>query len=138
LRSEEWNHWLYLHFGRIPHGWLRLFAIATMIGCTAALVGLLPRLAALVAGVGCYAFASFNGLPVQTLALISAWAILTLWIVCGGGSAVWSVDALLRRKLGRAPPGPPRESRLLAGLLLYQILLAVFFSGVEAGRRLAV
>lgn len=124
LRTEEWNHWLYVHFQKVPHRELRTLAVLTMVACVAGVVGLRPRIAALVAGAGCYIFASFNGLHVQTLAIVDAWALLLLWMICGGGAGAWSVDAALRRKV-------VREDRLLANLILFQILLAVFFSGVE-------
>lgn len=126
LRTQEWNHWLFIHFWRIPHGVLRAASIVTMLACVLALVGLRPRVAAIVGGAGCYLFASFNGLHLQTLAIVNAWAILLLWMICGGGSAVLSVDALLRG----ASPRPP-QPKLLPRLVLYQALLAVFFSGVE-------
>src|SRR5207248_8662591 len=89
-------------------------------------IGLRPRIAAMVGGVGVYAFASFNGLHVHTLALLNTWAIFLLWSVCGGGSAVLSIDALLAKS-----KTPPVEDKLLCGLVLFQTLLAVFFSGVE-------
>jgi hypothetical protein len=47
-------------------------------------------------------------------------------MLCGGGSAVWSVDALLQKT-----DTPRRESKLLPSLVLFQILIAVFFAGVE-------
>ncbi|MCC6993974.1 MAG: HTTM domain-containing protein [Deltaproteobacteria bacterium] len=137
LRTEEWSHWLYVRFWRIPHGWLRAMSVVTMLACLAGLVGLRPRIAAAVAFAGCYAFASFNGLHVQTLALLSAWAVLMLMALCGGGSAVWSVDAVLRRwrQRRRGSPAsadaPPTEPGLLPSLLLFQLLLAVFFAGIE-------
>ncbi|HEY2747930.1 MAG TPA: hypothetical protein VGL86_25080 [Polyangia bacterium] len=124
LRSQEWNHWLYAHFTTMPRGVVRALAIATMLGIAAAVVGFRPRAAAIVAFAGCYTFASFNALPVQTLALVNAWAILLLWSICGGGAAVFSVDAIWRK-------GPRVEPRLFARLALYQTLLVVFFSGVE-------
>ena len=137
LRTDEWSHWLYVRFWRIPHGWLRAMSVLTMLACVAGLVGLRPRVAAAVAFAGCYSFASFNGLHVQTLALLSAWAVLMLMALCGGGSAVWSVDAVIRRWRQRraAPaetaPAAPTESGLLTGLLLFQLLLAVFVAGIE-------
>ena len=126
LRSAEWNRWLYDHFPTMPRGLVRAGALVTMLGVLMGLVGLRPRIAAIVSFAGLYAFASFNALPVQTLALVNAWAILLLWCILGGGSAVWSVDAALRR-----PTPPPREPRLFASLALWQTLLVVFFSGVE-------
>ncbi|HEY6459245.1 MAG TPA: hypothetical protein VIY73_03810, partial [Polyangiaceae bacterium] len=127
IRTEEWSPWLYEHFWRIPHWQLQALAFVTMAACVFAIVGLRTRVSAAIAGLGFYAFASFNGLHLQTLALIDAWAILILWAVCGGGGAAFSVDA----RLGGTKDAPPREPRLLAGLVLYQVLLGVFFSGVE-------
>lgn len=126
LRTEDWNEWLFEHFWRFPQAHVHFWAIATMIACVMAIVGVFPRAAAIVCGVGFYAFASFNSLHLQTLALVEAWAILILWMICGGGTAVLSVDALRRKK-----PAPPVESRLLPGLVLYQVLLGVFFAGIE-------
>jgi hypothetical protein len=124
IRVDSWNHWLYSHLWKLSPGVLRAMAIATLLGCVAGLVGLRPRIAAIVAGTGCYAFASFNAIHLQTLALIPAWAMLTLWSLCGGGSAVLSIDA----RLGTPPA---REDSLLGSLILFQVLLAVFFSGIE-------
>ena len=124
VRADAWNHWLFSHLWQLSPGLVRALAIVTMAGCIAGLVGLRPRLAAIVAGAGCYTFASFNSLHLQTLALIPAWAILMLWMICGGGSARLSVDAMLGKRADREPS-------LLGSLILFQILLAVFFSGVE-------
>ncbi len=126
LRSEQWNEWLYNHFLQVPHGALRVLSIVTMVACVMAILGLYPRVAAIVSGLGFYAFASFNSMYVQTLALIPAWAILLLWMICGGGGAALSVP------LPRKPSAkPPVEPRLLSGLIAFQVLLGVFFSGVE-------
>jgi hypothetical protein len=126
LRTEEWNHWLYLHFWKIAPSTIRGLALVTMAATVAGILGFRPRIAAIVSGLGLYAFASFNGLHVHTLALLNTWAIFLLWSICGGGSAVLSVDALF------AKPNPaPREPKLLSALVLYQTLLAVFFSGIE-------
>ena len=128
LRSEQWNEWLFVHFQQVPHGVLRLLSIVTMLACVMATLGLYPRVAAIVSGVGFYAFASFNSMYVQTLALVPAWAILLLWMICGGGGAALSVPFPPKPT---AEPGPPVESRLLSGLVLFQVLIGVFFSGVE-------
>jgi hypothetical protein len=130
LRTEEWSEWLYEHFWRIPQGDLRLLSVLTIVACVMGIVGILPRVAAIVTGIGLYAFASFNALHLQTLALVEAWAILMLWMICGGGAEALSIEALVRRRKG-AKPGGSRGSRLLPGLALYQVLLAVFFAGVE-------
>ncbi len=126
VRTDDWSHWLHVRLWKIPPWALRAGSIATMAACVMGMVGFRPRIAAIVGFVGCYAFASFNGLHLNTLALLDAWAILLLWSVCGAGTAVWSVDAALRH--GK---DPAREPRLLASLILFQVLLAVFFSGVE-------
>jgi hypothetical protein len=125
MRTDEWSHWLYLSFARWPRGLLRGVSALTLAGCVMGLIGLRPRIAALLAGAGCYVFASFNGLPVHTLAVVDAWGVLLLFAICGGGSAVWSLDALLARD------PKPSEPRLLPSLILFQTLLAVFFSGIE-------
>ncbi|HEX8953593.1 MAG TPA: hypothetical protein VF945_17170, partial [Polyangia bacterium] len=117
LRIAEWNQWLYVHFPTMSRGVVRAASIVTMLGVVAGLVGLRPRVAAIVSFAGLYAFASFNALPTQTLALVNAWAILLLWALCGGGSAAFSVDALLRATPARGEP------RLFATLALWQTLL---------------
>ncbi|HEY3816990.1 MAG TPA: hypothetical protein VGL81_07465 [Polyangiaceae bacterium] len=128
LRSEQWSEWLYEHFLSVPHGALRVGSIVTMLACLTAIAGVLPRASAVVCGVGFYVFASFNSMYVQTLALMPAWAILLLWMICGGGAAALSLPVF-----GSSPEEPATrvEPRLLSGLILYQVLLGVFFSGVE-------
>ena len=124
VRTDAWNHWLFSHLWKLSPGTVRTLAIVTLLGCLAGIVGLRPRIAAIVAGLGCYTFAAFNSVHLQTLALIPAWAILMLWMICGGGSAAYSIDARITKQ-------PEREPSLLGSLILYQVLLAVFFSGVE-------
>ncbi len=124
IRVDSWNHWLFSHLWKLSPGVVRAMSIVTLLACVAGLVGLRPRIAAIVAGLGCFAFASWNAIHLQTLALIPSWAMLMLWAICGGGSAVLSVDA----KLGTQPE---REPSLLGSLILFQVLLAVFFSGIE-------
>lgn len=125
LRTEEWSHYLFLHFSRLPHGALSALGLLTFAAILLGLLGLWPRIAALGSFAGLYAFASFNGLPVQTLALLDVWAILILWAICGGGDRALSIAAL------RHPERARKEPRLLPSLILYQIVLAVFFSGIE-------
>jgi hypothetical protein len=130
LRSDEWNHWLYMQVQHIPMSTMRLWSVVTIVACATSIAGVLPRLAVVTCGLGFYAFASFNGFPVQTLALVNAWAVLLAWMICGGGTEALSIDALLARRRG-ATRGSPRAPKLLSGLVLFQVLLAVFFSGVE-------
>ncbi|HEX3342989.1 MAG TPA: hypothetical protein VHS09_00400 [Polyangiaceae bacterium] len=133
LRTEEWNHWLYTGLQRIPLSTLRVWSVLTMGACVLAILGLWPRATAIVSGVGFYVFASFNGLPTQTLALVDAWAILLVWMICGGGAEALSVEAFLEKRRARADAtdDPPRAPRLLSALVLYQVLLGTFFAGIE-------
>lgn len=132
LRTEEWSHWLYVSLQRIPRSALRVGSVVTMLACAMGIVGYRPRVAAIVSGCGFYVFASFNGLPVQTLALVDAWAILLVWMICGGGAEGLSVDAWLKRRAGGdAAREAPRAPKLLSGLVLYQAILGTFFAGVE-------
>src|ERR1700735_2087095 len=50
LRTEEWNHWLYVSLQRVPHATLRVWSVMTMVACVMAMVGFLPRLAVIVSG----------------------------------------------------------------------------------------
>jgi len=120
VRADAWNHWLFSHLSHTPPAVVRILAIATLLALVAAIAGIRPRIAAVVAGLGCYAFTSFNSIHLQTLALIPAWAILMLWMICGGGANAYAPRA-----------SREREPSLLGSLILFQILLAVFFSGVE-------
>lgn len=108
IRADAWNHWLFSHLWRIPPAVLRTMACVTLASLVAGIAGYRTRYAAAVAFAGCFAFASFNCIHLQTLALIPAWALLLLWVVCG-----------------------ERQNKLLGGLILYQVLLAVLFSGLE-------
>lgn len=113
VRTDAWNHFLFSHLSHLPSPVIRIFAIVTLLAIVAAIANVVPRISAAIAGVGCYAFASFNSIHLQTLALIPAWAILILWVAC-------------------APPKKTaRIPSLLPSLILFQVLLAVFFSGVE-------
>jgi len=120
VRADAWNHWLFSHLSHTPSAVVRILAIVTLLALVAAIAGIRTRIAAIVAGLGCYAFTSFNSIHLQTLALIPAWAILMLWMICGGGANAYAPRA-----------SREREPSLLGSLILFQILLAVFFSGVE-------
>lgn len=108
VRTDAWNHWLFSHLWQIPSGVLRAMACMTLAACVAAIAGFRTRHAAAIAFAGCFAFASFNSIHLLTLALIPAWALLLLWTICG-----------------------ERQNKLLGGLILFQVLLAVLFSGIE-------
>jgi hypothetical protein len=129
VRTDAWNHWLFSHLSHTPPAVVRVLAIVTLLALVAAIVGIRPRIAAIVGGLGCYAFASFNSIHLQTLALVPAWAILLLWMICGGGANAYAPRASL--EASRRNRRWEREPSLLGSLILFQILLAVFFSGVE-------
>jgi hypothetical protein len=126
IRSDEWSHWLYMNLWRIPPVLVRIGSLVTLAAIVLAMVGWWTRAAVIVGGVGMYVFASFNGLPVQTLALVDTWALLLLWMICGGGDAALSLRALREKK-----SEPATEPKLLGALIAYQALLIVFFSGIE-------
>lgn len=100
---------------------LRLMACLTLIANGAAIVGYRVRLASFVAGLGFYAFASFNGIHLQTLALVTVWANLIAFAAVGtsGGSP---------RVLSASDTGDPV---LLRAFLVTNLLIALFFSGIE-------
>lgn len=110
VRTDVWNHWLFSH--HLPAAGVRILSIVTLLALVAAIVNIAPRISAAVAMVGCYVFASWNSIHLQTLALVPAWAIGILWIIC-------------------APKKGDRIASLLPSLILFQVLLAVEFSGIE-------
>lgn len=120
VRADAWNHWLFAHLSHLPAALVRGLAVATLLALVAGIVGIRPRISAIVGGVGCYVFVSFNSIHLQTLALVPAWAILMLWMICGGGANALSPRA-----------SHEREPSLLGSLILFQVLLAVLFSGIE-------
>ena len=126
VRQREWSHWLFHGLARLPPGLIRVASIVILLALALGVLGLWTRAAAIVAGVGLYLFASFNAIQVQTLAIVDAWAILLLWMICGGGDRALSIGSLIKKH-----EGPATEPRLLSSLIAYQILLVVFSSGVE-------
>ncbi len=128
FRMPEWNTFLFDFLPAIPEEALVALSALTLLACVTGLLGLLPRTSAIVGGLGLYAFASFNSISVQTLALSSVWAILPLFAVSGAGSEGFSVSALWRRYKGRAPRPAPKWVRTV---LLAQVLIGFFFAGVE-------
>ena len=98
VRVDAWNHWLFAHLSHTPPALVRVLAILTLLALVAAIVGIRPRIAAIVGGLGCYAFASFNSIHLQTLALVPAWAILMLWMICGGGANAFAPRANRRAR----------------------------------------
>lgn len=123
-RWDQWNHTLFALLPQLP-GWVTgMLAATTVAACTAGLLGIYPRAAALVTGLGCYVFASFNALNVQTLAISSAWAVFFVWAVGGGGDEVLSLRSLLH--------GPKRAgAKATRSLIVFQLLAGFTFAGIE-------
>jgi hypothetical protein len=74
-----------------------------------------------------WVFASFNALPVQTIALECAWSLLPVLAVFPGVSSTWSVEAVLARRRGRALPPPTT----VANLAFFLVLAPFFGAGIE-------
>jgi hypothetical protein len=129
VRSTLWNQTLHGLVPVLPPLVLQLMAWATLAGIAGGLLGVWPRVSALLTYAGTYAFASFNHLPVQTLALANAWAVLPVLCVCDGAASAWSVSSWWASRRG-ATTARPRPD-LLGNLVLFQVLLAFFFAGIE-------
>lgn len=128
VRSTLWSQTLHGLVPVLPPVLLQVLAFATLAGIGGGLVGLFPRVSAVVTYVGTFAFASFNQLPVQTLALTNAWAILPVLCVCDGAASAWSVESWWARRRGQTTQ---RRHELVGNLVLFQVMLAFFFAGVE-------
>lgn len=125
MRSGNWNMWLYENFLKLPHALVIICAFLTCAACICGLVGLWPRLSAMVTGVGLYTFASVNSLNVQSLALLFVWSTLWIWAVAGGGNEVLSLE----NKLEGLSPRP--GDRMCRGLIGWYLMLVLFFAGHE-------
>lgn len=126
VRLPFWSTTLFRALPLLPPVIIRALGAITVGAMLCALVGFKPRAAAVLTYVGTYTFASFNALHIQTLAVVNAWAVLPVLCVCDGASRAWSVDAWRH--------GLPRDTRapgLLPRLVLFQVLLAFSFAGVE-------
>lgn len=122
FRTNDWNSYLAIHFQHFPNWLITVLAVVTMIACIAALAGFFLRFSSAIAFAGLYLFSSFNALHTQTLALVTVWAILPLFVICGSG------DEVLALRFGaRSPSG----RRLTRGLIVFQIFFGVFFAGIE-------
>jgi hypothetical protein len=121
------NGWLYTHLSELPRPLVRGLAVALLVAIGAGIVGWKTRLASAMTMLLSWVFASFNALPVQTIALGCAWSLLPVLAVFPGAASVWSVDALRARRAGRAP-SPPTT---VANLSLFLVVLPFFGAGIE-------
>ena len=126
LRTDEWSHWLFVHVPTPAAPRARGAGALTMLAVVPAMVGLFTRdrRDRLRRSASTRSRAS-TACRCRPSRLLDAWAILLLWMICGGG------DGRSRSTRSAARPSPAREPKLLASLILFQILLAVFFSGIE-------
>jgi hypothetical protein len=129
VRSTLWSQTLHGLVPVLPPMALRVMAWATLAGIAGGALGVWPRVSALITYVGTYAFASFNQLPVQTLALTNAWAVLPVLCVCDGAASAWSVTSWWARR--RGDTATPARPDVLGNLVLFQVVLAFFFAGIE-------
>lgn len=126
VRLPFWSTSLFRALPSLPPFVIRALGAITVGAMVCGLVGFKPRAAAVLTYAGTYTFASFNALHIQTLALVNAWAVLPVLCVCDGASRAWSVDAWRHGvEQGARAPG------LLPRLVLFQVLLAFSFAGVE-------
>lgn len=124
-RTQEWNEFLFAALPTLPSWLVALLAAVTGLAILAGLVGLYARAAAAVAGLGCYVFASFNGLPTQTLAVSTAWAVFFILAGFGGGDEALSV----RGSFG--PHAERQGDKTARTLILAQMMIGLFFAGIE-------
>jgi hypothetical protein len=125
FRVSNWDPAIFDLGANLPRVIVLVLGGMSMVGAFLGVVGVAPRVAAILTGAGCYSLASLNGLNVQTLALGPLWGILTIWSIAGGGAGALS----LRR--GRRSVDGVEEDRLSRGLIGYFLLLTVFLAGIE-------
>jgi hypothetical protein len=127
VRLRLHNEWLYGHLAELPRGLVRGAAVALFAALVSGLVGFFTRVASATAMALTWVFASFNALPVQTIALECAWSLLPVLAVFPGVSSTWAVDAVLARRRGRTSPVPTT----VANLSFFLVLAPFFGAGVE-------
>jgi hypothetical protein len=127
VRLRLHNAWLYAHLSELPRALVHGLAAALLVSLVAGLVGISTRVASASAMALTWVFASFNALPVQTIALECAWSLLPVTAVFPGLSSTWSVDALLARRRGQTLAAPTT----VANLGFFLVVVPFFAAGVE-------
>jgi hypothetical protein len=82
FRVDAWNTWLYSTMPTWPDGLLPALAALTGFACFLGLIGIggIPgRFAAAIAGLGLFAFESFNSLHTYGVMLTDVWAVCLIW-----------------------------------------------------------
>lgn len=121
------SEWLYAHLGDVPRGLVHALALLLVTAMMAGMIGAATRLASATTMLLTWVFASWNALPVQTIALGCAWSFLPVLAVLPGASSTWSVDAALCRRRGLTPP----PTTTVASVSLWLVVLPFFFAGIE-------
>lgn len=128
VRFPFLQEWVFQLHSTIPNWLLRVMAAGTMVSCGLAAAGFRVRFFATFTLFGTWFFTNLNALPFLTLAIASAWAILPAFCLCDGAATVMSVDSWWRKRRNRPRKPPPS---VLGTLVLFQLLLAFSFAGIE-------
>jgi hypothetical protein len=122
-RVDQLNSYVHHIFSDSPDVLILVMASALLISCFTGALGICLKASSACVLLGTYAFASMNLLKISTLALYSIWAIAPVLMVTENGSAlsVWTL-------LGKPAAASPQTGRRV---ILWQTLVALFFSGVE-------
>lgn len=126
-RTQEWNRFLFESLPVVPPSLVIVLAYVTVLSFVCGILGIGLKVAAGCAGVCCYVFASWNGLPYQTLALSPLWLMLPAWCLFGGGTDVWTVW----RKRTPSSVRTMAYAGTVSTLVLWQLCVTVWFAGVE-------
>ena len=127
VRLRLHDAWLYAHLNELPRPFVHVLAATLVAALVAGLLGFATRAASAVAMLLTWVFASFNALPVQTIALECAWSLLPVLAMFPGVSSMWSVDALRARRRGETLPAPTT----VANLGFFLVVVPFFFAGIE-------
>jgi spore coat protein CotH len=127
VRARLHNGWLYDHLEQVPRAVVGVFALALVASAASAACGFRVRFASAATMLLSWVFASWNALPVQTIALLCAWSLIPVYAVLPGSASTWSIDAWLAKKQGRTlePPGA------VASVAWFLVVWPVFFAGIE-------
>jgi hypothetical protein len=127
VRVRLHNGWLHDHLGALPRPVVGALAVLLVLATVLGALGVATRAAGALTMLLTWTFASFNALPVQTIALLCAWSLLPVFAVFPGSASAWSVEAWRARRQGGALPPPA----LLGSVSLFLVVWPVFFAGVE-------
>lgn len=104
---------------------VRLLSGLFLAGIALGLLGLVPRIAALLTGGGTYVLANINAVNLHTLFLLVVWAIAWIFVACGSGNEMFALHRV------RADDSPRPGSRLPRNLVAGTLLASISFSGLE-------